>query len=162
MLTPTDVEKSAAQHQMIDLAAVPTEHGLCTFKPVVGGFDCPFGRNCTDCEHFVITGADYGYWKRQEQRWTVMAEAAPDEVSRDYLYQAFDKSSPALAGLEKALLALGLLDQAKELDLRSPHQDFFDPIWRQGWRAADLVQLGADQPAEQDPEQDAAAPGDAS
>jgi len=162
VLTPTDVEKSAAQHQMIDLAAVPTEHGLCTFKPVVGGFDCPFGRNCTDCEHFVITGADYGYWKRQEQRWTVMAEAAPDEVSRDYLYQAFDKSSRALAGLEKALLALGLLDQAKELDLRSPHQDFFDPIWRQGWRAADLVQLGADQPAEQDPEQDAAAPGDAS
>jgi len=48
-----------------------------------------------------------------------------------------------LAGLEKALLALGLLDQARELDLRSPHQDFFDPIWRQGWRAGDLVHMGS-------------------
>jgi len=36
-----------------------------------------------------------------------------------------------------------LLDQAKELDLRSPHQDFFDPIWRQGWRAEDLVHMGS-------------------
>ena len=35
-----------------------------------------------------------------------------------------------------------LLDQAKDLDLRSPHQDFFDPIWRQGWRTGDLLQIG--------------------
>jgi len=35
-----------------------------------------------------------------------------------------------------------LLDQAKDLDLRSPHQDFFDPIWRQGWRAGDLLHIG--------------------
>jgi hypothetical protein len=110
----------------------------------------------------VITGADYGYWKRQEERWAAMAEGAPDEVARDYLYQSFDKSSRALAGLEKALLALGLLDQAKELDLRSPHQDFFDPIWRQGWRANDLVQLGSHHQQAQDPEPDAAAPGGAS
>jgi hypothetical protein len=67
--------------------------------------------------------------------------------------------SPAL---EKALLALGLLDQAKELDLRSPHQDFFDPIWRQGWRANDLVQLGSNHQQAQDPEPDAAASGGAS
>src|SRR6266446_9556182 len=115
-------------------AAIPTEHGLCTFRPVVGGYDCPFDRKCNSCEHFVVTGADYGYWKRQEERWAAMAEGAPDETARDYIYGAFDKSSQALAGLEKALLAVGLLDQARELDLRSPHQDFFDPIWRQGWR----------------------------
>lgn len=150
VLTPTDAEKHTAQHQLIDLAAVPTEHGLCTFKPVGGGFDCPFGRDCAGCEHFVITGADYGYWKRQEQRWAALAEAAPDETARDYLYRSFDRSSQAIAGLEKALLALGLLDQAKQVDLRSPHQDFFDPIWRQGWRADDLIQLGStDQPTPQ-------------
>jgi integrase len=143
VLTPTDAEKHTAQQQMIDLAAIPTEHGLCTFKPVVGGFDCPYNRDCAGCGHFVITGADYGYWKRQEQRWAALAEAAPDKTARDYLYQAFDKSSQALAGLEKALLALGLLDQAKQLDLRSPHQDFFDPVWRQGWRAGDLIHLGS-------------------
>ena len=158
VLTPTDVEKGSAQQQLVDLAAIPTEHGLCTFKPVVGGLDCPFQRNCTNCEHFVTTGADYGYWKRQEQRWAAMAEGAPDEVARDYIYRTFDKSSQALAGLEKALLALGLLDHAKELDLRSPHQDFFDPIWRQGWRANDLVQLGSNHQPTQDPEPVAAAP----
>ena len=133
---------------MIDLAAVPTEHGLCTFKPVVGGHDCPFDRQCHTCEHFVLTGADYGYWRRQEQRWAAMAEGAPDQTARDYIYEAFEKSSQALAGLEKALLALGLLDQARELDLRSPHQDFFDPIWTPGWRAGDLVHIGGEGIAE--------------
>ena len=143
VLTPTAGEKSTAEHLLIDLAAIPTEHGLCTFKPVVGGFDCPFDRKCNSCEHFVVTGADYGYWKRQEERWAAMAEGAPDETAREYIYGSFEKSSQALAGLEKALLALGLLDQAKELDLRSPHQDFFAPIWRQCWRAGDLVHMGS-------------------
>ena len=142
VLTPNEQERTAATQLMVDLAAVPTEHGLCTFKPVVGGHDCPFDRQCHSCEHFVITGADYSYWKRQEQRWAAMAEGAPDDTARDYIYQAFEKSSTALAGLEKALLALGLLDQARDVDLRNPHQDFFDPIWRQGWRAGDLIQLG--------------------
>jgi len=151
VLTPTETEHSTATQLMVDLAAVPTEHGLCTFQPVVGGHDCPFDRQCTSCEHFVLTGADYGYWKRQEQRWAAMAEGAPDETARDYIYGAFDKSSKALAGLEKALLVLGLLEEAKELDLRSPHQDFFDPIWRQGWRAGDLIELGTGPATTQDP-----------
>lgn len=142
VLLPTDAETAAAETLMVDLAAIPTEHGLCTYKPVVGGFDCPFGRKCDSCEHFVITGADYGYWKRQEERWAAMAEGAPDETAREYIYGTFERSSQALAGLEKALLALGLLGQAKELDLRSPQQDFFEPIWTRGWRAEDLVELG--------------------
>lgn len=143
VMTPTAAEKAAAEQMMIDLAALPTEHGLCTFKPVVGGHDCPFDRQCQSCEHFVLTGADYGYWRRQEQRWAAMAEGAPDQAARDYIYEAFERSSQALAGLEKALLALGLLDQARELDLRSPRQDFFDPIWTQGWRTGDLMHLGS-------------------
>jgi len=145
---------------LIDLSAVPTEHGLCTFKPVVGGYDCPFDRQCNSCEHFVLTGADYGYWKRQEQRWATLAEGAPDETARDYIYGAFEKSSQALAGLEKALLALGLLDQAKELDLRSPHQDFFDPIWRKGWRAGDLLDIGSEREASENHEQLTSGQGD--
>jgi integrase len=139
VLTPTDAERSIAERLMVDLAAIPTEHGLCTYKPVVGGSDCPFDRKCHSCEHFVITGADYGYWKRQEERWAAMAEGAPDESAREYIYGTFRRSSQALAGLEKALLALGLFDQAKDLDLRSPHQDFFNPIWTHGWRASVLV-----------------------
>jgi hypothetical protein len=71
-----------------------------------------------------------------------MAEGAPDETAREYIYGTFERSSQALAGLEKALLAIGLLAQAKELDLRSPQQDFFEPIWTRGWRAGDLVEIG--------------------
>ncbi|MBV9596156.1 MAG: hypothetical protein JOZ87_04790, partial [Chloroflexi bacterium] len=99
------------------------------------------------------------YWKRQEQRWAALAEGAPNETARDYIYGAFDKSSQALAGLEKALLALGLPDQAKDLDLRSPHQDFFDPIWRQGWRAGDLVDIGSGQEASGNYQQPTHGPG---
>ena len=51
-----------------------------------------------------------------------------DETAHDYSYRTFKPSATALAGLEKALLALGLL--ARDVDLRNPHQDFFDPIWR--------------------------------
>lgn len=150
VLTPTDAERTSAERLMVDLAAIPTEHGLCTYKPVVGGFDCPFERKCDPCENFVITGADYGYWKRQEQRWAALGEGAPDESTREYIYASFDRSSQALAGLEKALLALGLLDQAKALDLRSPHQAFFQPVWTQGWRAGDLVGMGSATTAKKD------------
>jgi integrase len=142
VLLPTEEDKNAASRLLIDLAVVPVEHGLCTFKPVAGGASCPFGRACHACEHFVLTGADYTYWKRQEQRQAALAEGAPGQETRDYLYQAFEPASAAIAGLEKALTATGLLDQASQLDLRSPSQDFYDPIWRTGWRAQDLAALG--------------------
>lgn len=100
----------------------------------------PKGLRCNDCEDFVLTGADYAYWKRQEERWATYAENAPDEASRGYVYQLFQSSSMAIAGLE-ALSTLGLLEQAKSVDLRNPYQDFFDPIWNHGWRASDLIDL---------------------
>ncbi len=139
--TPEPSADSAIQLKLIDIAALPTEGGLCTFKPVVGGADCPKGLRCNDCEDFVLTGADYAYWKRQEERWATYAENAPDASSRGYVYQLFQNSSMAIAGLEKALSTLGLLEQAKNVDLRNPYQDFFDPIWNRGWRASDLIDL---------------------
>jgi integrase len=147
VMTPTAADRDVAQRLLVDLAAIPTEHGLCTYKPVVGGADCPYERQCHSCEHFVLTGADYAYWKRQQERWSAMAEGAPDQSAREYIYEQFRRSSQALDGLEKALLALGLIDQANNLDLRSPHQDFFDPIWTHGWHASDLVQIGGGQTA---------------
>jgi hypothetical protein len=139
--TPEPSADSVIQLKLVDIAALPTEGGLCTFKPVVGGADCPKGLRCNDCEDFVLTGADYAYWKRQEERWATYAENAPDESSRGYVYQLFQSSSMAIAGLEKALSTLGLLEQAKSVDLRNPYQDFFDPIWNHGWRASDLIDL---------------------
>jgi integrase len=145
VLLPGSEDKSAAARLLIDLAAVPAEHGLCTYKPVAGGADCPFSRQCHSCEHFVLTGADYNYWKRQEQRQAALAEGAPTTEARDYIYQAFEPSTRAIAGLEKALAAAGLLDQARQLDLRTPRQDFLDPLWRTGWRATDLAGLASPQ-----------------
>jgi integrase len=141
VLQPSDLDASFVQRKLIDLAALPTEHGLCVYKPVVGGADCPFGRKCHDCEHFVLTGADYSYWKRQQERWTTWAEGAPNDATRDYIYGIFDKSSKAIEGLEKALATLGLLEEAMEVDLRNPYQDFFEPIWNQGFIAKDLIAI---------------------
>uniref|UniRef100_UPI003F58F9C3 tyrosine-type recombinase/integrase n=1 Tax=Mycolicibacterium neoaurum TaxID=1795 RepID=UPI003F58F9C3 len=145
--TPDPMTESTIHRKLIDIAALPTEGGLCTFKPVVGGAECPKGRRCNDCEDFVLTGADYAYWKRQEERWATYAENAPDESSRTYIYGLFQNSSLAIAGLEKALSTLGLLEQAKNVDLRNPYQDFFDPIWNRGWRVSDLVELTDDRDA---------------
>ena len=64
-----------------------------------------------------------------------------DDSSRAYVYGLFQSSSLAIAGLERALSTLGLLEQAKNIDLRNPYQDFFDPVWNHGWRASDLIDL---------------------
>jgi hypothetical protein len=65
LLRPADVATSdrSAAADRIDLTVVPVEHGLCRYRPVVGGKNCPFNKNCTNglngpCEHFVLTGAD--------------------------------------------------------------------------------------------------------
>ena len=71
----------------------------------------PFNRQCNSCEHFVLTGANYGYWKRQEERWAAIAEGAPDESARDYIYGAFEKSSQALAGSRICTPPTGLVEQ---------------------------------------------------
>ena len=156
LLQPEDLQPTAGQtrahRSLIDLTALPTEHGLCTLNTVVGGADCPFGKKCDECSHFVLTGADYNYWKRQEARWTTLAEGAPTDEARDYLYARMQPSSRAIAGLEQALEALGLLDAAKELDLRTPTQDYFSSMWTHGWRAQDLRDIDAEAGIQQDSE----------
>jgi integrase len=77
VLTPAEDETAAARDLLVDLAAIPTEHGLCTFKPVVGGVNCPFGRDCHNCEHFVLTGADYGYWNAKNNAGPHWPKAPP-------------------------------------------------------------------------------------
>lgn len=44
----------------------------------------------------------------------------------------------AIDGLEQALAAIGLLDEALALDVRRP-QDFFNRVWSTAFRAADLT-----------------------
>jgi hypothetical protein len=52
----------------------------------------------------------------------------------------FAPTAKAIDGLEKALAALGLLDDALALDMRRP-QDFFNRIWSTAFRATDLANL---------------------
>jgi transposase len=139
-LTATD---GRAITTRIDLSVVPVEHGLCRYGPVVGGKNCPFNKNCTTgplgpCEHFVLTGADLAYWERKREAAFHFAEGAPTEEARDYILSQWHPWEPVLAGLRQALDELGLLEEAEQLDLRSPAQDYFNPLFSAGWAMTQL------------------------
>jgi integrase len=139
-LTATDGRAITAR---IDLSVVPVEYGLCRYGPVVGGKNCPFNKNCTTgplgpCEHFVLTGADLAYWERKREAAFHFAEGAPTEEARDYILSQWHPWEPVLAGLRQALDELGLLEEAEQLDLRSPAQDYFNPLFSAGWAMTQL------------------------
>lgn len=121
--------------------STPTEGGFCTFQPVVNGSACPWKLNCEGCDHFVMSGADLVYWRRKQEQWRSIAERAPDDRTAEYLHNTFEPTARAIAGLEQALSGIGLLDQALQLDLRSP-QDYFHRIWSVGFPAAELATHG--------------------
>jgi hypothetical protein len=140
LMTPTAAAatgSSGAMASRIDLTVIPVEHGLCRYGPVVGGSDCPAAKNCSDgpngpCEHFVLTGADLAYWERKRDAAYHFAEGAPSEEARDYILEKWKPWDLVIAGLRAALDELGLLAAAEQLDLRSPLQDFFHPLFSTG------------------------------
>ncbi|MFC4517607.1 hypothetical protein [Streptomyces ehimensis] len=67
----------------------------------------------------------------------MLAERAPDDATRDYLHEFFEPSARAIVGLEKALAAVGLLEEALSLDLRRPW-DCFGQVWSTVFRAQEL------------------------
>jgi hypothetical protein len=73
----------------------------------------------------------------------MLAEGAPDDATADYLHAYFEPTARAIDGLEKALVGLGLLDDALALDMRKP-RDYFHRIWSVAFRAADLAAGGSD------------------
>ena len=92
------------------------------------------------CEHFVLTGADLAYWERKREAAFHFAEGAPTEEARDYILSQWHPWEPVLAGLRRALDELGLLEEAEDLDLRSPAQDYFNPLFSAGWA---MIQLNS-------------------
>ncbi|MGE7384256.1 hypothetical protein ACQKM2_01965 [Streptomyces sp. NPDC004126] len=68
----------------------------------------------------------------------MLAERAPDSATADYLHEVFDPTARAIAGLETARAAVGLLEEALALDLRRP-QDYFGKVWSTAFRAQDLA-----------------------
>ena len=147
LLRPTEVntDDSGAAAARIDLTTVPVEHGLCRYGPVVGGAQCPFQKNCSGgpngpCEHFVLTGADLAYWERKRDAAYHFAEGAPNDEARDYILSQWHPWEPVLSGLREALDELGLLEQAEQLDLRAPRQDYFNPLFSTGFQVSQLNQ----------------------
>jgi hypothetical protein len=55
-------------------------------------------------------------------------------ATADYLHDLFEPTALAIDGLKKGLAAVGLLDDALELDLRRP-QDYFGRVWATAFRA---------------------------
>ena len=47
VLLPTEADKATAAALLVDLAVVPVEHGLCTFKPVAGERTAPSASSAT-------------------------------------------------------------------------------------------------------------------
>lgn len=147
----SDTTQPLTREQALTLAldlsrrSTPAEGGFCTFQPVVHGGACPWNLNCQNCDHFVLSGADLLYWRRKQEQWRCIAERAPDDATADYLHQVFEPTAKAIAGLEKALAGIGLLDEALQLDMRRP-QDYFHRIWATAFPATQLAAL--DTPAD--------------
>jgi len=135
--------REQAQALVIDLGrhSTPTEGGLCTYQVVVDGGACPWNLNCTSCDKFVMTGADLLYWRRKREQWQSLAERAPTDEMADWLHRQFEPTARAIAGLERALAGLGLLNDALALDLRRP-QDYFHRLWTTAFRTSDLAAVG--------------------
>lgn len=119
--------------------STPADGGFCTFQHVVDGAACPFNLNCHNCENFVMSGADLVYWHRKREQWRMLAERTPDSATADYLHEVFEPPARAITGLERALEAVGLLEEALALDLRRP-QDYFGRVWSTALRTADLTE----------------------
>jgi integrase len=132
--------REEAEALVIDLTrrSTPAEGGFCTYQPVVNGDACPWNMDCHNCDKFVLSGADLVYWHRKREQWRTLAERAPDPATADYLHDVFEPTARAIDGLEKALSAVGLLDEALNLDLRRP-QDYFGRIWNTVFRAQKLA-----------------------
>ncbi|GAA4729968.1 site-specific integrase [Phytohabitans rumicis] len=139
----TPLSRERAEALAIDLGrrSTPTEGGLCTYQVVVDGGACPWNLDCEHCDKFVMTGADLLYWRRKREQWYSLAERAPTDEMADWLHQQFEPIDRAIAGLERALAGLGLLDDALGLDLRRP-QDFFHRLWTTAFRTTDLATVG--------------------
>jgi hypothetical protein len=132
--------REEAQALAIDLTrrSTPADGWFCTFQPVVSGDACPWNLNCHGCDKFVPSSADLVYWHRKREQWRMLAERAPDSTTADYLHEVFEPTARAIDGLEKALEAADLLEEALALDLRRP-QDYFGRVWATAFRAQDLA-----------------------
>ncbi|WP_206432855.1 tyrosine-type recombinase/integrase, partial [Streptomyces sp. ADI98-12] len=137
--------RAEAEALAIDLSrkSTPAEGGFCTFQAVVDGQACPWNIDCHNCDKFVMSGADLVYWHRKREQWHAMAEGASDSATADYLHDIFEPTARAIDGLEKALEAVGLLDEALALDLRRP-QEYFGRVWATAFRAQELAQHQTD------------------
>jgi integrase len=135
--------RADAEALAIDLSrrSTPAEGGFCTFQTVVNGQACPWNLDCEHCTHFVLSGADLLYWLRKREQWQSIAERAPDDATADYLHKVFEPTAAAIRGLEDALKALGLLQDALSLDMRRP-QDYLHRLWSISFRSDDLARRG--------------------
>ncbi|MFD4660562.1 tyrosine-type recombinase/integrase [Kitasatospora sp. NPDC058444] len=145
LLSDTEpMSRERAEALLIDLSrmSTPAEGGFCTFQPVVNGDACPWNLNCHNCDKFVMSGADLVYWHRKREQWRMLAERAHDPATADFLHEVFEPIARAIDGLEKALAAVGLLEDALALDLRRP-QDYFGRVWSTAFQAQKLANHAA-------------------
>lgn len=135
----------------IDLSAIPSEHGLCSYGPVVGGKDCPWGLQCASnpsnvCEHFIVTGADLSYWQRKMQAAYTLAEGVESEDVREFIYSQWEEWEVVLSNLRKALKESNLLEAAEQVSIRLPNSSYLHALYTTGWS---YLTLASDNPRDE-------------
>jgi hypothetical protein len=111
-------------------------------RPPAPNYSSPIVWKLFGRDQLILTGADLSYWERKMDAAYTFAERAPSEDARDYILSEWEPWEAALDGLRRALDELGLLDAARELDLRTPVQDYFSPLFSNAWNMSDLNGAG--------------------
>ena len=103
--------------------------------------ELPIQKNGTSgpngpCEHFVLTGADLAYCERKCAAAFHFAEGAPSDETRDYILSSGTRGP--VRGLRQVLDGARVARGSGKLDLRSPVQDYFSPVFSTGWTLTQL------------------------
>ena len=91
-------------------------------------------------------------WVRTRKRDAAyhFAEGAPTDEARDYIVGEWQPWETVLSSLRAELGELGLLEEAENLDFRSPVRDYFEPLFATGWPVSHLYRPDDDSEAPDD------------
>ncbi|WP_267972227.1 tyrosine-type recombinase/integrase [Streptomyces glomeratus] len=133
--------REQAEALAIDLnrKTTPTDGGFCTFQPVVNGGACHGTWTATTAASSSCPAPTSSTGTAGANSGVCSPSAPPTARPPTTCNQTFEPTARAIDGLEKALAAVGLLEEARALDLRRP-QDFFGRVWSTAFRAAELAQ----------------------
>jgi hypothetical protein len=143
-ITLTRIYDKVTNHQSavanrIDLTVIPVEPRTLPLRPGSGWKYLPCSEKLQSWPQWTMPSfrahrRGFGVLGTQARRRVPLRRRRPSEEARDYILGEWKPWERVLAGLRDALADLGLLEAAERLNLRSPSQDFFHPLFSAGWQ----------------------------